>query len=384
MRLAYVVPRYGPQILGGAETLARTTVEHLVQCGHYVEVWTTCAQNPYTQVNEYPAGVEQHNGITVRRFPAQIHRRFNPWVEPFTRENQYLWVDSLLHSPQLYDYIADHNDAFDYLVFIPYVAGTTYYGAHICPQKSIVWTCMHDEWPAYLAPTRELLSDVAGIILNSQAEKEFLEKTLRVRYPDRMVAGTGVDVVPGDAAAFRQAYPHVPEQFFVYAGRLDEGKNVHELLRYYSEYRSRHDPHPELVLLGEGPLGEEEHPGVIRLGFVDESTKRNALAACTFLCQPSLAESFSIVLLEAWVQRRPVLVRENCAVTLGHVRESQGGLYFANYGDFEGAVEYLLTHPDQASQMGVNGYLYVARNYNWQVIVDRVEQALLNWSEPAR
>ncbi len=262
MRLAYVVPRYGPQILGGAETLARTTAEHLVQHGHYVEVWTTCAQNPYTHVNEYPAGIEQHNGITVRRFPAQIHRQFNPWVEPLTRENQYLWVDSLLHSPQLYDYIADHNDAFDFLVFIPYVAGTTYYGARICPQKSIVWTCVHDEWPAYLAPTRELLSDVAGIILNSQAEKEFLEKTLRIRHPDRMVAGTGVDVVGGDASTFRQAYPHVPEQFFVYAGRLDEGKNVHELLRYYSEYQSRHDPHPGLVLLGEGPLGEEEHPGV--------------------------------------------------------------------------------------------------------------------------
>jgi glycosyltransferase involved in cell wall biosynthesis len=154
-------------------------------------------------------------------------------------------------------------------------------------------------------------------------------------------------------------------------------------MRYFDEYRSRHNRQLSLVLIGDGPLAARNRPGVITLGFVDEATKRNALAAAAFLCQPSLNESFAIVLMEAWAQRKPVLIHEHCPVTITHVRKSQGGLYFANYDDFEGAVEYLLTHCSQASEMGENGHEYVRRNYNWQAILDRLERSLSTWLEQA-
>ena len=44
MKVAYVVPRYGAQIRGGAETGARMMAEHLVaDRGDEVEVFTTAA-----------------------------------------------------------------------------------------------------------------------------------------------------------------------------------------------------------------------------------------------------------------------------------------------------------------------------------------------------
>ncbi len=383
MRLAFVLARYGPQVLGGAETLARAVIEQLVQRGHQVEVWTTCAQSLYTFANEHRAGVEQDNGVTVRRFTVQIGDQFDLMSEPLSRENQYRWVDSLPHSPQMYAHIAANGDSVDFLILMPYVMGTAFYGAAIHPHKSLVWPCLHDEVTAYLLPTRALLTNAAGLIFNTEAEREFMVSRLRITHPRTVVVGMGFDLLPGDADAFRQQYPQIEHPFCAYVGRLEGGKNAGLLMRYFDEYRSRHNRQLSLVLIGDGPLAARNRPGVITLGFVDEATKRNALAAAAFLCQPSLNESFAIVLMEAWAQRKPVLIHEHCPVTIAHVRKSQGGLYFANYDDFEGAVEYLLTHCSQASEMGKNGHEYVHRNYNWQAILDRLERSLSTWLEQA-
>jgi glycosyltransferase involved in cell wall biosynthesis len=379
MRLVYVLPRYGPQVFGGAEMLAKEAIKHLIQRGHYVEVWTTCVQNLYTWANERPAGVECDGAVKVCRFPVQKRRQYHLFSEPLSLENQYRWVDSLPHSPELYTHIADNAANFDFLIFMPYIIGTTFHGAGIRPQKSIIWPCLHEELPAFLVPTRLLLASVAGLIFNTPFEQDFMVKKLRVRHPRTVVAGMGFDIPSGDANAFRQKYPNVAGQFIVYIGRLDASKNVDLLIQYFDEYQSRHDHGLNLVLLGEGPLGRQLPAGVISLGSVDEVTKRNALAAATLLCQPSLYESFSIVLMEAWSQRRPVLVHEHCAVTVGHVRQSQGGLYFASYSDFEGVVDYLVSNPGQANAMGTSGYGYVRQNYGWPPVIDRLEQAIQSW-----
>jgi glycosyltransferase involved in cell wall biosynthesis len=381
MRLAYIVPRYGPEVLGGAETLAREVIKQLARRGHYLEVWTTCAQNGWA--NEYPTGIEQIEGITVHRFSVQPGRPYDLLVGLLTRERQYEWVNHQAHSHQLYRHIEDNGAKFDFLIFIPYLVGMTLCGAKIQPHKSLIWPCLHDELFAYLAPLRALLLDAAGIVFNTASEHELMVKKLRLEHPRTVVAGMGLDVVAGDKAAFRQEYPDIGEPFFIYAGRLEAGKNVDLLFRYFRQYQSQHRYKLDLVLLGDGPLNNgRKYPGIIPLGFVDEATKRNAMAAATFLCQPSLSESFSIVLMESWAQGRPVLVHEHCPVTLDHVRQAQGGLYFADYDDFAGALEYLLMHPIQANTMGANGQAYVQQNYNWPVIMDRLEQALLSWLEP--
>ena len=382
MRLAYILPRYGPEIMGGAETLARKVIEQMVQRDHVIEVWTTCAQSLYTWDNVYPPGVEQIEGVTVRRFPVEPSYPYDVFSDLLTSESQYQWVKSLAHSAQLYHYIANHGLDFDFLIYVPYIVGMSYCGTKLHPHKSILWSCLHDELFAYLAPTRNMLKNVTGIVFNTPSEQRLLENKLQIKHPRTVVAGMGFDITTGDKEAFRQEYPQIGEKFFVYAGRLEPSKNVDLLFDYFLHYISQQGPKLDLVLLGTGPLSDgRNHPSIIPLGFIDEQSKRNVLAAATFLCQPSLYESFSIVLMESWAQKRPVLVHERCDVTVDHTRLAQGGLYFANYDDFEGVVEYFLTNPEQGNMMGANGQRYVQQHYNWSMIIDRLEQALLCWLE---
>jgi glycosyltransferase involved in cell wall biosynthesis len=223
-----------------------------------------------------------------------------------------------------------------------------------------------------------MLASACGLVLNCQAEQDFIEHSLGIRHPNTAVVGMGFEMTPGDATAFRRAFPHLPQQLLVYAGRWESGKNLDVLIQYYLWYQTRRrNEQLGLLLLGEGPLGRHDYPGVYKLGFVDDETKRNAIAASAVLCQPSLAESLSIVLMEAWIQGLPALVNERCAVLLDHVRTSNGGLYFADYSDFEGALDYLLAHPQHARQMGQNGRAYVAREYNIPTVMGRMEKALL-------
>jgi glycosyltransferase involved in cell wall biosynthesis len=309
----------------------------------------------------------------------ELNNSFDLLAQPLTHDNQYRWVDNLPHSRQLYAHILAHGTRFDFLIFTPYAMPTTLYGAAIYPQRSVIWACLHDELLAYLEPARGMLASVVGLVLNTPAEEELLVKRLHIRHPRRVIAGMGFDFPSGDARAFRRQYPHIDNQFLVYIGRLERGKNIGLLLEYFAEYRARHDQSLDLVLLGDGPVSVRDYLNVVPLGFVDETTKRNALAAATCLCQPSVNESLSIVIMEAWTQRRPVLVHADCPVTLTHVRQSGGGLYFANYAEFEGTLDYFLSHPEEARQMGNYGHEYVADRYDWQVVMDRLERALQRW-----
>src|SRR5262245_21434121 len=73
VKLAVVVQRYGLAINGGAELHARYIAERLARRAD-VEILTTCAVDYVTWRTELPAGVDQVNGITVRRFRVKHER----------------------------------------------------------------------------------------------------------------------------------------------------------------------------------------------------------------------------------------------------------------------------------------------------------------------
>ena len=69
VKFAFVTPRYGEEIVGGAEMAARMIAERLVsQLGWPVEIFTTRAKDIVTWANEYPGGTETLNGVVVHRF----------------------------------------------------------------------------------------------------------------------------------------------------------------------------------------------------------------------------------------------------------------------------------------------------------------------------
>ena len=73
MKVALVVQRYGVEVLGGAETLARRIAE-LIAPRVDLEVLTTCAVDYLTWADHYPAGATEVNGVRVLRFEVPVPR----------------------------------------------------------------------------------------------------------------------------------------------------------------------------------------------------------------------------------------------------------------------------------------------------------------------
>ena len=67
MKLAFIIQRYGTEVLGGSEHLCRLMAERLA-AQHEIDVLTTCARDYVTWANEYPEGADRVRGVTVRRF----------------------------------------------------------------------------------------------------------------------------------------------------------------------------------------------------------------------------------------------------------------------------------------------------------------------------
>lgn len=383
-KIGFVIPWYGEDIPGGAEMELREVATHLQRAGMDVEILTTCVREFSADWNEnyYSAGTAVVEDIAVRRFP--VRRRDTAAFDRVNRrlmEGQHLslqeektFVEEMVNSPQLYEYLKDASDDYALYVFIPYMFGTTYYGMQACPEKSVLIPCFHDEAYLYLRLFRQAYIQARGIIYNAMPEMELANKVYDFTTTEQICMGIGMDTnICANADAFRKAY-RIQKPFLLYAGRKDAGKNVHTLLRYFAEYKQRHgDSDLQLVLIGGGSI---EIPASVRddvydLGFVSRQDKYDAMAAAELLCQPSHNESFSLVIMESWLCGRPVLVHSQCSVTRDFARRANGGLYFRNYFEFEGCVQYILTHPEQARTMGQNGGAFVRENFDWDVIVEK-------------
>jgi glycosyltransferase involved in cell wall biosynthesis len=162
----------------------------------------------------------------------------------------------------------------------------------------------------------------------------------------------------------------------LYVGRIDTAKGAHEAFRFFEAYKQRNPGTLKFVLAGQAVFELPTHDDVIHVGFLDEDTKRSALAGCLALLQPSYFESFSIVLCEAWLQRRPALVQGRSEVLAGQARRSGGAIPYRGFAEFETALDLLLTNPALADRMGAAGQTYVEQTYNWPTVLDEVEAAV--------
>jgi glycosyltransferase involved in cell wall biosynthesis len=280
---------------------------------------------------------------------------------------------------ELYRHLMTSDEHYDVLLFIPYLYPSTYYGALIRPGRSVIWPCLHDETMAYYHLTRVSLSAARGLMFNTEPERA-LAAGLGVRHPASAVIGTGIDPFAGDGARFR-ADSGLMAPYIVYSGRLDLAKNVPQMVDYFIAYKRTQAASPlKLVLMGEGPAKLPDHPDIVPIGVKQGAAMHDVLAGALALCQPSLAESFSIVMMESWMVGRPVLVHSDCAVTADHVRRSGGGWAFRTPEEFARALETLEGDAGTRERMGAAGRAYVTGTYAWDAVVDRFEAAFAMWT----
>lgn len=392
-RVAFVVQRCGLEVNGGAELLCRMVAERLAPL-FPTEVLTTCALDYMTWENHYPAGEERIGDLVIRRFPVARPRdvesfnRLSASLQPRVRSASLAEQEEWMRqqgpwSPALLEYLVANKDKYDAFIFVTYLYATTYFGLPLVRDKAILVPLGHDEWPIHFSMWDRIFAAPSGFIFSTEEEQAFL----RHRFPDARLDGPIVGIaieLPArvDPDAFRRSFA-IAAPFVLYAGRVDESKGVPELLRDFAAYRqSSGDERTELVLMGQRVMTLDERPNVRAIGFVSDADKWNALAACEALVMPSRYESLSIVLLEAWSVRKPVLVSAASEVLVGQCRRSQGGLWYSNTDEFCAALDVLLHDERIRRGLGAQGQTYVSNNYEWSRVVEAYRDAIFRVAQP--
>jgi glycosyltransferase involved in cell wall biosynthesis len=379
--LAFVIPWYARDIGGGAEAECRATAKALQARGVPVEILTTCARDHASAwVDHHQPGTADEDGLLVRRFKTRprdperylrLHWRLQlgGTLTSFEEED---FVRESVNSDDLYAYLGAERDRYWY-AFIPYCFGTTWEGALVAPERALLIPCLHDEPFAHLRWTRRVLRAVRRVCFHVPAERALAEAVAGPDAERYVLVGEGVDPVPAaQPERFREKY-QIGGPFLLYAGRKAGEKNTPLLVEYFARYRLTHPDSPlKLVLIGGGGvrIPPRLSGDVLDLGFVPPRDKFDAYAAALALCQPSVLESFSIVMMEAWLSGIPVLVHAGCAATRDHCLASNGGLFFGEYFEFVEAVELLLGDAGLRSRLARNGRDYVLARYTWDRVTD--------------
>lgn len=232
-----------------------------------------------------------------------------------------------------------------------------------------------------------LLRRCSAVATMTELERSFLIKHgLQAEHVH--VVGAGVDpseVGGGDGNAFRAQHNiNGPIVLSLGAAAYDKGSiHVLEALR-------------RLWAAGEavtwvqcGPLlghfeqhyaqlspSEQAHTRV--LGYVDEETRRDALAAATVYAQPSRTDSFGIAYLEAWCYGVPV-IGANAGGVPAVIRDGHDGLLvpFGDISALSAALRRLLHDQTLTHTLGKHGHQRVLRDLTWDAAYGRIRRLYL-------
>ncbi len=389
-----MVPRYGPDIRGGAEVGARMLAERLVaDRGYEVEALTTCALDAITWRDELPEGTSVERGVTVRRLRSVAGRNehFHPlWAQLMgdpgaaSAEDCAKWVawQGPL-APDLVEAVAA-SDA-DVVAFYPYLYYPTVYGLPLVRERAVLHPAAHEEPALYLPVFDELFRSCRGFAFHSRSERALVNARFGVASTPQVLIGLGVEEpeLPAGAAgagvaaraeeALRASFGvgDDGEPYLICIGRVDDQKGTGMLWRWFRSYKERHPGPLQLVFVGQVVNAPEPADDIVLTGMVDDATKWALLRGARVSVSPSPHESFSLTVVEALTAGVPVVVHAQCGATREHCERSGAGLWFRDFSEFESVIEMLTTDDALHARLAANGIGYVDANFRWAVILDR-------------
>lgn len=394
-RIAFVVPRYGTDVVGGAETLCRMLAENLVRHGTPIDVLTTCATNHFTWVNDLPEGTFTENGVKVRRFAvgprdAEAFLVRHSAIDcgahlPYGKQVE--WMANSVWAPG----ILNAGNEYDWLIPMPYLFGTTFWTTVAHPDKTVMIPCLHDEHHAAQAVVLDALASCRGVMLNAPGEGVLLDRLLSTHRGGTtlrntpVVVGGGFDEEPlpdrTQVDDFCRRHGAEPG-YLLYAGRRERAKGLVTLFDDYRVYRAATEYPRRLALMGSGDTlpPSDIAPYVVDLGFVPTEDRALAYAGASVLIQPSRLESFGLVLFESWLAGTPVIVNRQSDVLRGHCERSGGGLWYSDAASFTEAVR-LVTETDAVrAHLAGAGRDYTLTEFKWSAVRGRFLDALAMWA----
>jgi glycosyltransferase involved in cell wall biosynthesis len=406
-KIAIIVQRYGVQINGGAEVHARMIAEKLNE-KYDVTVLTSCALDYHTWLPELKPGVSYENNVRIHRFAnepkgnrKQVHKlnrrlrgrqlhqklyRFLKRPEWFLKlfpgavpnhKDEVKWLALQGPAmPKMITYLKTHEHDYAAYIFFTYLYYPTAVGLVTVPHKSIFIPTMHDEPPAYFPIFRKVMERAEWLLFNTPAEQRFSEKLFNIGNSKKKIVAVGIDPVPEGIDKGVPLKFNIKGPYMVYVGRIDVAKGCDVMIEHFKKYLADTKSALKLVLVGKNMMEAKPEPSIIFTGFVTDEEKVQLIKQANALIIPSIYESLSLVLLESFACRVPVIANGNCEVLKDHIDLSDGGWNYFDYEQFRSAVNDCVTQPQHRAAKAENGYRYVTQNYTWDKVLEHFDEAI--------
>ncbi|MEM3872606.1 MAG: glycosyltransferase family 4 protein [Nitrososphaeria archaeon] len=221
------------------------------------------------------------------------------------------------------------------------------------------------------------------ILTVSESTKKKLVK-VGMKVNKIFVVGGGVDLRKIDSVNEQKS----SKPTILYVGRLVRLKKVENLLLAFKKVITK-VPDAELYIVGSGPeegklknLAKELDltSKVFFTGYVTEEEKIRLMKKAWILVQPSIAEGFGLVLVEANACKTPVI-----AVDSGGprevIREGRTGFLIQpnNIKQLAEKIIEILGDKNRVLKMGEEGRKVVEENYTWEKVAEKIEKIILEY-----
>ncbi len=405
-KIGLIVQRYGKQVNGGAEVLARMVAEKLA-LKYNITVLTSRALDYHFWEPELPLGESEENGVKIIRFDHtpkaaakkvhQLNRQYRgrriyqkiyrfigkpswylklfPTAEIGERDG-LLWVEN--QGPATYsliNYLEEKQEEYDAFIFVTYLYYPTVMGLLSVPDKSIFIPTMHDEQPAYFPIFKKLMKAPRSLMFLTESEKKFSNELFDIADIRQDVMSVGIESVDDKKDIETISRFNIKGKYIVYVGRIDAAKGCKELLKYFTNFTIQNKEPITLVLAGKNMIEAAVNKNVIYAGFVSDDEKEQLMKHAEALIIPSKYESLSLVVLESFACKVPVIANGQCEVLKDHIKDSSGGWTYTNEQEFNTVLKKVMSGLENV-QKGLNGYEYVTNNYSWQKAMNIFDDAI--------
>lgn len=273
------------------------------------------------------------------------------------------------HSPSLesfieksvsnYDIVVTHNN-----VFRPAIAATN--AAKAAGVPSVLFPHAHlDDDFYHFTDVHQAALDADLVLASPKAACTFYEKigVKSVKYHS-----PGVDAqekfTDEDAAEFATIY-NLKKPFFLVLGRKAGAKGYATVVSEIEKIAAKTGVH--LVMIGPDDDGVVINSNsTTYLGQQPRSVVRGALKTCIALVNMSSSESFGMVLLEAWLAGRPVIVNAGCSAFLDLAVHKKNALIVTRSSLGE-ALSQLAKDKELGDRLGSAGK-ETAKSYEWEKV----------------
>lgn len=370
MKILHIIPFFSPKF-GGSVASARITCLKLAERGHKVTILTT-------DFHFDPAYAEQLDNVQVIPIACQFHvglYLYSPKMKAWLSHN--LSKFDIIHMHNFRSYQNAIVSGYAQKLKIPYVLQAR---GSVLPfyEKRLLKQCFDLAWGD------KILDNTKKVIALTEHEVVEYSK-MEIPYDKIIIIPNGIDLT---------LYSHLPskgifrlqygiareEKILLYLGRIHSIKGIDLLIEAFSDI-SEEISNVTLVIVGpDDGYQKELQKQILQLGIVEKviftgpiygQEKLSAYVDADIYVLPSLYESFSNTVLEAWACGTPVILTESCAIST--IAQKAGIVVRRDSNELAEGIKKIIFDDVLSRNYCRNGEALVKMEFNIELVVTKIE-----------